>query len=1197
MPPLSLRCCARLFAGTLALAGGAAARAAPPAPLPGHVPARSYGPAQGLPDVSIRALLQDRTGFVWVAAEEGLYRYDAHRFERFGADSGLAAAPTALQEDDAGGLWVGTRAGLYRRTGEGFARVQGTAGLDVSGLASAGDTVWIASGSGPLRIAGTGAAVALPDWPGQAATAILPGEQAGTAWVARWGERAEMRYWTGTGWQPAQLTAQAAAARIDALARDGQQRIWARQGTALLLAARPAQAPVQFVRAQLPASLAGQLKSARGYLLPGRRGDIWAPVDNGLLHLSGDVWTHRDVSHSLPAAWTRSVLEDREGNLWIGARGLHRLRYDSPFRAYAGREGIDGNAAWSLLRDSRQRLWLAGSGLAELGVDGRRPLAATQGYHLRTITECSDGTLYTAGLPGDAILAHDPASGTVQRIALDALASARVLRLFCDRSGTLWAASEDQGLLRSPAPGREAFVRVELPGGTPGEFVGDIRQDNAGRLWAAGRHGLALFDAGRWQRFGTGDGLRSDHVAYLAPLRSGAMLVGYFGTEGVAQASYSEGRFTLQPVPLPAAAAASGIYLIGEDAQQRLWLGGSRGLYRRDSQGWRHFGSADGLVGEDVNNMAFLAEANGDVWIGTSAGLARLDGAMDAASPRQALPPPAVVITGFRLGAERADPDAAALAVPAGVQRASFRYAALNYADEEQREYRSRLLGQDAQFRQSSANEQHYFGLAPGDYRFEVAARSRDGEWGPLRSVAFTIPPPWWQAGWLRALAALLLAGLVLLGVRWRLARLQARNRALEQHIGARTEELRASNVALRAEIDERLAAERALSALNDEERRRKERFHLITRIAALISANLDADSLLQHSADAIHDVLGYASVDIPLLDPADASALLVRARGGRHRQAGAPAQRLSLDAGIMGAAVRERRAQCINDTDADARCRQAPGSSANRAQLAIPILIGDTPLGVLNVEGDQPFDDLDTAGLAIVADYLAVAIENARLFRQARESAVLAERRRVAHDLHDNIIQILSSISLQAQTLAHISTIPSADPMQRAVRVAELAQLAVREMRALLQELRPAEPHAAANAALPQSTSLPDAVQQLLRLMVPPAIVVEFDFSRYVAQQAGHEQALLRIVQEAVSNAVRHARASILRVLGQVDADTASVSVADNGKGMPARQRRKGLGQESMRARVAALGGGLHSGAGSAGGTVVQAWLPRHDR
>ena len=1195
MPLLSLRCRARLFAGALALLGGAAAPAQPSAPLPGHVPARSYGPAQGLPDVSIRALLQDRTGFVWVAAEEGLYRYDAHRFELFGAASGLAAAPTALQQDAAGTLWVGTRAGLYRRNGEGFALAEGTAGLDISGLASAGDTIWIASGRGPLRIAGSGPAETLPGWPAQAATAILPGEQAGEAWVARWGGRAEILYWRDASWQPARLTAEAAAARIDALARDGQGRIWARQGSALLLAATPAAAPVEFVRAALPASVAAQLKSARGYLVAGRHGDIWAPVDNGLLHLSGDAWTHRDVSRSLPAAWTRSVLEDREGNLWIGARGLHRLRYDSPFRAYGAREGIDGNAAWSLLRDSRQRLWLAGSGLAELTADGRRPLAATQDYHLRTITECSDSILYTAGLPGDAVLAHDPADGSVRRIALGALASARVLRLLCDRDGTLWAASEDQGLLRSAAPGREAFARVELPGGTAGEFIGDIRQDTAGRLWVAGRHGLALFDAGRWRRFGTGDGLRSAHVAYLAPTRSGAVLVGYFGADGVARARYDEGRFTLQHVALPAAAGS--VYLIGEDARGRLWTGGSRGLDMQDGEGWRHFGGADGLVGEDVNNMAFLAEANGDVWIGTSAGLARLDGTLGAALPRPAQPPPAVVITEFRLGGDRADPDAATLAVPAGVQRASFRYAALNYADEEQREYRSRLLGQDAEFRQSSANEQHHFGLAPGDYRFEVTARRRDGEWGPLRSVAFTILPPWWQAGWLRALAALLLAGLVLLGVRWRLARLQARNRALEQRIGARTEELRASNVALRAEIDVRLAAERALSALNDEERRRKERFHLITRIAALISANLDADTLLQRSADAIHDVLGYASVDIPLVDPADASALLVRARGGRHKQAGAPEQRLSLHAGIMGAAVRERRVQCVNDTAADARYRQAPGTCGNRAELAVPILIGDTPLGVLNVEGDQPFDDLDIAGLAIVADYLAVAIENARLFRHASESAILAERRRVAHDLHDNIIQILSSISLQAQTLAHISTIPSADPMQRAARVAELAQLAVREMRTLLQELRPAEPRDAGDADTAQATSLPDAVQQLLRLMVPPAIVVEFDFSRYVAQQADHEQALLRIVQEAVSNAVRHARASILRVVGHVGTDTASVSVADNGNGMPARQRRKGLGQESMRARVAALGGSLHSGAGAAGGTVVQASLPRRDR
>ena len=1241
---------AHLLAVLLILAGLLHPAAA--APPPGHVPVRSYGPAQGLPDVSVRALLQDRTGFIWLAAEEGLYRYDGHRFEPLGQNF----AATALHEDAAGRLWIGSRNGLWRWSGQDFELVAGSEGLDIAALASAGGALWVAASQGGFVLEAHARLRPLPAWPGEAATALAAGPQADEVWMARWNGQAEIWHGLGDRWESVPLPPDAARRRVDALARDGAGRIWARQGSSLLNTEAIAR-PARFVRAELEPAIAARLKSGRSQLIAGRAGDLWLPLDDGLMHYADGRWTHLDIGGSLPAPWTRAVLEDREGNLWVGSRGLHRLLRHSPFRAYAAREGMDGNSAWSLLRDRAGRLWLAGAGLAELGEHGRRPVAGTQDRLLLALTECSNNRLYTAGLPGDAVLSHDPADGSVQRLELGALAATRVIRLLCDRDDQLWVATEDAGLLRARAGPHMQFARVELPGGTPNEFIGDIRQDSAGRIWVAGRQGLALWQNGRWRRYTRSDGLREDHVAYLQPLRNGDLLAGYFGAYGVAQLRQADGGLQLLR-HLDRPGAPSGVYLLGEDAQSRLWIGGSRGLDRLDAQGWQHFGSADGLIGEDVNNMAFLAEADGTVWIGTSAGLARLDGG--ATGPAPSAQPTPVQLTRLRLGGRAYAPDARALRLPADVTDAEFRYAALSYADEEYREYRSRLLGHDPEFRTSRNNELRYAGLRAGDYRFEVQARGGDGAWGVPAVVDFTILPPWWQSTWLRVLLGLAVCALLLLALRWRLSLLQARNRALEQAIDARTTELRSSNRALLAEIDVRTAAEQALSALNTEERRRKERFHLITRIAALISANLDADTLLQQSAAAVHEVLGYASVDILLLDAAG-EQLLPRARSGTGRAAALTPQILALQHGVIGAAVRERRLHCmadgvidppspepldaqpdtppettpgakpgmpsqtmlvtesdtprqttpdtkpatppettpraLSDTTPAAPSGATPGTPphAAGAALALPILIGDCVLGVLHVEGGQAFDDLDCAGLAIVADYLAVALENARLFRQASESAILAERRRVAHDLHDNIIQILSSISLQAQTLAHISATPTTELMQRAARVAELAQLAVREMRALLLELRP--PEAAASAANADAElPLADSVQQLLRLMVPATITLEFDFSRYVPQRPAQEQALLRIIQEAVSNVVRHAGASILRVVGSADAAQVRVVVADNGRGMP-RRRRQGLGQESMRARVAALGGSLRAGTGQPHGTVVEVELPRRDR
>ena len=104
-----------------------------------------------------------------------------------------------------------------------------------------------------------------------------------------------------------------------------------------------------------------------------------------------------------------------------------------------------------------------------------------------------------------------------------------------------------------------------------------------------------------------------------------------------------------------------------------------------------------------------------------------------------------------------------------------------------------------------------------------------------------------------------------------------------------------------------------------------------------------------------------------------------------------------------------------MNDVTADPRYVTPPGVPGARAELAVPMIYGDEVLGVINVEGDQPFDELDRMSLGIVAEHLAVAIHNARLNEQSQRLAVLEERQRLARELHDNVTQILSSISLMA--------------------------------------------------------------------------------------------------------------------------------------------------------------------------------------
>ncbi len=387
--------------------------------------------------------------------------------------------------------------------------------------------------------------------------------------------------------------------------------------------------------------------------------------------------------------------------------------------------------------------------------------------------------------------------------------------------------------------------------------------------------------------------------------------------------------------------------------------------------------------------------------------------------------------------------------------------------------------------------------------------------------------------------------------------------------------------------------------------RRRTVRFELVARVAQIINAGSDLKSMLQQTADAIHDVLEFPNVDIPLLDPDDPEVLVVEIRGGGYKEQIKGIDRLSVADGVMGAAVRLRRTQRIDNVYADPRYITPPSTGGARAELAVPILSAGVALGVVNVEGEHPYDELDQRTIEIIADHLGIAIQNARLHEQNREAAVWQERMRLRRELHDSVTQILSSISLLSQALPSAWRKSPEEGERRAQRLAELAQTAFAEMRALLRELQPPEDGAThisqqgrsfLGLERLRSGGLGAALPRLLDAMIPETLARRYRFDRYVPQQLAHEEALYRVCQEAVSNVIRHSGAQLVSVDGYVDQDHAWLVVHDDGSGLP-KGVQGGIGLKSMRERLAKLGGELALRPAHPNGLQVIARLPRRDR
>jgi signal transduction histidine kinase len=395
----------------------------------------------------------------------------------------------------------------------------------------------------------------------------------------------------------------------------------------------------------------------------------------------------------------------------------------------------------------------------------------------------------------------------------------------------------------------------------------------------------------------------------------------------------------------------------------------------------------------------------------------------------------------------------------------------------------------------------------------------------------------------------------------------------------------------------------------HDREARRGERLQTLARIGSLITSGLEPKELLQRTADAIHERLGYPNVAIPLLDPRDTGTLVIGVLGGHYRDHVEPGVRLPVSRGIMGAAVRERRAQLVNDVAADPRYVPTPGAVGIRAELAVPIVLGDETFGVLNVESGTPFDEEDHTALCVVADHLAVALRNARLFGQAQRLAALEERQRLARDLHDSVAQLLFGATLVAQAVGPAFRRDVNEGESKVRRLVDLTRAALVEMRSLVAGLRPTEPApelAAAGSALRGLERLPhEGLAASLRAyaeeILPEGLLVELEAGGYTPQRLSREEALYRIGQEALNNVAKHARARHVRLVLRSGEDGVRMDVADDGLGFDLGNRERsssgsagGLGLASMRERAEALHGRLRLARGPEGGTLVEVHLPR---
>jgi len=804
-----------------------------------RLPWSVYDSSNGLAGDAVRDLLQDSQGYLWIATSSGLSRFDGRVFRNYDRREGLPVPRVdALAETPDGSIWAGTALGLARlapeaRRGGGLFEVQdlgpafGRAAVDQLHVGPSGE-LWagISRRLARIELDPSGAIdleeIPLPDDVG--AVISLAEQTDGTLWIGaalallrRSPEGTIERLTLG---DPPGIAPFPGIENARALAVDAKGRLWG-GGNGVLFAWWPAGSGDGMGEPILPraraARFGGDLPETPGEVvvygeaegLPSPfinqivlgRDSTWVVTREGVLAIGAEGSRTITTDQGLVEALETSAIEDRDGSLWLGSesRGVSRLGR-SGFVTYGEADGLTGDRISALFESPPGRLfavtWSRDLHLFERGrfvpiTPRSRALANPGGWGWnQTFLRDRNGRLW---VPTGRGLFRFAAVDRIENLREapperawrqgEGLPGNDVFRLFEDRRGDVWVSTISQpcvtrlegGETPMPVPGLAGRETIE---GAPTAFA----EDRAGNLWVGfyGGH-LARHDGETWRIFDEGDGVPPGFVGDLHLDRTGNVWAATQGG-GLVRIEHPESesprfvRYTTRE-----GLTTDSLRCVTEDEEGRILIGTSRGIDRLDpgTGGVRSFSTEDGLP----NNLVFVCHAasDGALWFGTLHGLARYQ-----PPPEESERPPRVLITAVAVAGEPVPlPDRGVETLGELVltpRQRSLRvdFVGVSLALGRDVRYQHRVLGASEEWSAPSPERGvQLAALAPGRYRFEVRAVTRDGGLGAnVAALDLRVLPPFWRRAWFLALLALALAAAAWLAVRVRIARLLAVERA-----------------------------------------------------------------------------------------------------------------------------------------------------------------------------------------------------------------------------------------------------------------------------------------------------------------------------------------------------------------------------------------------------------------------------------
>ncbi len=752
------------------------------------------------PQNSVTSIAQTPDGYLWLATQEGLTRFDGANFVTFDRSNTPAMRDTGIRSmvvDDSGGLWMSTTDGLLEMRKGRFVRHGIETGLTTNQF------WWMNRGrKGRVLIPSANGLIIAEN--GRLST--INTERAGATRV------------------------------IYGAAEDRHGAFW------IVLSDRGV---ARLHRGKLTIYREGALSVLVNSIYADRAGDIWAGSSRGLVRFSNGKTTTWTKNDGLPGADIVHITEDSDGTMWLGTLAGLCSFHHGKFRVYTKRDGLSDDYIWTVFEDRERNLWVGTSrgGLNQYRDTPFRTWSSRDGLagdQMLAVLEDRSGAMWI-GTAGNGL--SRIRNGTIKNFGpSDGLRSGFVLTLAEDHNGDIWAGTND-GLYRIRG---DAVREYTIREGLADRAIWTILCDPvSGDLWIRSRGGaLYRMHGDVITRYGRQQGLQAAFTQEMAVARDGALymcsdqgLLRYHNNafttvvpleampencveELIVDAdgtlwgsSWSNGLVQVRDGKFAIIGASKGlpeenVFGIVDDRRGSLWLTSNRGLYRVSKReadevvrGVRaritptRFDTRDGLPNDECNNAfpgGWVTRAGG-LWIPTAGGMAVLD--LSRAPTSHHSPEPIV---------EQIATDSSTIShtgnLVAGTRRLRFDYTAPTFNVPEAISFRFKLDGFDDEWVDAGKRRKaDYTNIPPGRYRFRVAAMTPSGAWRENATpFDITLQPFFHQTMAFRIAVIALVLSLVYLAYRLRIAAHERRERALMQIVDERTQQLRAANDRLR---------------------------------------------------------------------------------------------------------------------------------------------------------------------------------------------------------------------------------------------------------------------------------------------------------------------------------------------------------------------------------------------------------------